>query len=41
MYRQIFGSIDDDETFIRDVSARPKPVGDEQIGLGQMSLFDD
>ena len=38
--RQIFGTIDDEETFIRDVSARREEVRDEQIGLDKMSLFD-
>ena len=39
LVKQIYGSLDDDETFIRDVSARPKSVKDEQIGLDKMSLF--
>ena len=38
-YKQIYGAIDDDETFVRDVSARRKEVKDEQIGLDKMSLF--
>ena len=39
LVKLIYGSMDDDETFVRDVSARPKPVEDEQIGLDKMGLF--
>ena len=38
-YKEIYGAIDDDETFVRDVSARDKEIRDEQIGLDKMSIF--
>ena len=41
LYHQVYGALDNEETFVRDLSARPKEIEDERIGLNQTSLFGD